>query len=140
MSNLGVTRYFTPDEANQMLPQAREHLDVISDHVRRARALKAGLDKGDSDAEAAEELVKSRLAKLESDIDTLLKELKSKGVHVKGVAPALLDFPALRNGQEVFLCWREGEDEVQYWHPLHTGYKGRRTVGDDDPGIWEWVN
>ena len=58
---------------------------------------------------------------------------------MKNLEPALIDFPALRHGLEVCLCWKEGESEVRWWHPVPTGIKGRQAVRGD-PGIWEWCN
>ena len=46
----------------------------------------------------------------------------------------------LRHGQEVYLCWREGESRVEHWHPIHTGIAGRQEVDPADLGVWEWCN
>jgi hypothetical protein len=84
--------------------------------------------------------VRGRLERLQNEVEGLLDEINASGVHVKGVEPGLLDFPALYNGREVFLCWREGESRVENWHPLHTGFAGRQTVDFDDLGVWEWCH
>ena len=61
------------------------------------------------------------------------------GACVKGVEPALLDFPAIRNGCQVYLCWREGEDRITHWHPMHTGFAGREEL-DPATECWEWCS
>ena len=50
------------------------------------------------------------------------------GGQVKDVEQGLVDFPALRSGEEVLLCWRLGEDEIRYWHGVEEGFAGRREL------------
>ena len=59
----------------------------------------------------------------------ILQSLNDDGIIIKGVEEGLVDFPALRkNGEEVFLCWKEGEEDITYWHSLTAGYRGRRPI------------
>ena len=59
----------------------------------------------------------------------ILQALNDDGIIVKGVEEGLVDFPALRkNGEEVFLCWKEGEEDIQFWHSLDGGFRGRRPI------------
>jgi hypothetical protein len=61
----------------------------------------------------------------------ILQALNDDGIIVKGVEEGLVDFPALRkNGEEVFLCWKEGEDNIDFWHSLTGGYRGRRPIAE----------
>lgn len=61
----------------------------------------------------------------------LVQALVDEGIYVKGIEEGLVDFPALRdNGEEVFLCWKEGEKDIYYWHTLNDGYRGRRPLTD----------
>jgi hypothetical protein len=57
-----------------------------------------------------------------------VQELSALGVHVKDLERGLVDFPALREGEEVLLCWQLGEDEVAYWHGLDDGFAGRQPL------------
>jgi hypothetical protein len=57
-----------------------------------------------------------------------VRELDELGVVVKDLDLGLLDFPALRDGVEVELCWRVGEDRVEHWHPLEAGFRGRKPI------------
>ena len=58
-----------------------------------------------------------------------IQSLQNEGIIVKGIEEGLIDFPAIRkNGEEVFLCWKEGEEIISYWHTLDDGYKGRRPI------------
>ena len=58
----------------------------------------------------------------------MIDELEELGVVVKDLDLGLLDFPALREGDEVELCWHVGEDSVEYWHRIGEGYAGRKPI------------
>ena len=70
----------------------------------------------------------SELADLAKDAAALVAELDGLGVVVKDLDLGLLDFPALREGEQVELCWQVGEDAVRFWHPLEAGYRGRKPI------------
>jgi hypothetical protein len=57
----------------------------------------------------------------------------ARGIQVKDLDTGLLDFPSLRDGEEVLLCWRVGESRVAYWHTYDDGFAGRRPIdwGDE---------
>jgi len=59
----------------------------------------------------------------------LMQALNDDGIIVKGIEEGLIDFPALRkNGEEVFLCWKDGEEDIEFWHTLSGGYRSRRPI------------
>jgi hypothetical protein len=62
------------------------------------------------------------------EVRRLLGELATLGIVVRDIDRGLIDFPALRDGREVFLCWELGEERIGYWHELETGYGGRRPL------------
>lgn len=58
-----------------------------------------------------------------------IRLLEQEGIIVKGIEEGLADFPALReNGEEVFLCWKYGEEDIEYWHSLQGGFRGRQPL------------
>lgn len=57
-----------------------------------------------------------------------MDEIQALGVLVKDLDTGLVDFPALRGGEEVLLCWQLGEDEIRYWHGLEEGFAGRKEL------------
>lgn len=61
-------------------------------------------------------------------IDRLVRRLRAYGCEIKDLNVGLLDFPAVINGREVYLCWRYGEERVAYYHDLHTGFAGRHRL------------
>ena len=61
----------------------------------------------------------------------IIQNLNNDGIIVKGIEEGLVDFPALRSkGDEVFLCWKSGEEDIQFWHTLSGGYRGRRSISE----------
>ena len=129
-------RHFTPDEANaalaevrplveQMVAQRREHLEVLERQEElegHIRGNGGGIPPA-ALAEAAAEV--ERVAR---DLATTIAALNARGVQVEEVAEGLVDFPALRHGETVLLCWKLGEDEIRYWHTLDGGFAGRQEL------------
>lgn len=132
-------RYFTPQEANDALVQVRPLAERVVEHRRRllaANAKRAGLVsqiQGNGGG-----ITPSDLSELEVEIDRQtgalqrsVGRLQDLGVLVKDLDAGLVDFPSLREGEEVLLCWRVGEDAVEHWHGLDEGFAGRKPL---DPG------
>jgi len=63
-----------------------------------------------------------------NEMETLIHRIQAMGVVIKDINAGLVDFPALREGREVYLCWRYGEEAVQFWHDLDAGFAGRQPV------------
>ena len=61
-----------------------------------------------------------------NELRNLLQEIYSSGIIVRDTEQGLVDFPTLRGGREVYLCWLLGEDHIQFWHEVHTGFAGRQ--------------
>lgn len=127
-----MPRYFTVAEANALLPTLKP---LVAGLVAAWRRL-------NEQQSAVVELLDSaprvdRGGRLLSDaaadivrVQNALFAIKAHGVELKDPATGLLDFPALRDGIEVCLCWRHGEDRVAFWHPVETGFAGRRPIED----------
>jgi len=60
----------------------------------------------------------------------VLVEFEQREIEIKDVDRGLIDFPALRDGKEVFLCWEMGEEDIEFWHDLDAGYRGRERLED----------
>ena len=131
-------RYFTPDEADALLPTLIVQMGQAKELLARSRSLVVSLASGGSDRQLEE--VRAEIRSLQEQIRALLEDILERGVQVKGLDPGLLDFPALRHGLEVLLCWREGEQGVGFWHPLSTGLKGRQPVDETPASAWEWCH
>ena len=132
-------RHFTPEEANALLGQVRPVAESLVAHRRAftvAAARRARLTQriagngGDFDPQEPSELDEQLQREAEA-VAGAVEELQALGVLVKDLDRGLVDFPALRDGEEVLLCWQVGEGEVAYWHGLEEGFAGRKPL---DPG------
>ncbi len=118
-------RLYTPELANKSLPLVAR---IAADIRRVANELRAEFQK--LPAAADEDSVPDRIVALRDEFEALLGELDRLGVELKDPMTGLLDFRALRDGQEVYLCWRLEEPEVGHWHELAAGFAGRRPIAD----------
>ncbi len=130
-------RYFTPVEANTVLPRVRGLVHRAADCAQQIRASAQEMRER---PELDHERLTRDIERLRAEINDIVEHIAAEGVVVRGIEPALLDFPALLNGREVLLCWRTGETLVSWWHGLSTGYAGRQPVDFEDLGPWEWCN
>ena len=127
-----TVRLFTPREVNAMLPALRPLLVTLADRHAEREQLEELLIEVEKDSGRAP--ARDRI-ELEVQLDTNLAELKRlfeelarHGVTVKDPAIGLIDFHAQRGAEVVFLCYKLGEPEVAYWHPLDDGYLGRKPL------------
>ena len=122
---------FTYESAAAVLPEARERIEAVAERSAELQRLALAIRSGDQ----AEGDV-PRAKAIEAQLDDALGWFRDQHIQVKGVAPALLDFPAraVVDGEEqvVLLCWREGEDALAWYHPVETGYLGRAPIADLD--------
>ena len=129
-------RYFTPAEANALLTEVRPAAERLVAHRRafsEAAARRAELtthvagNGGDLDPGEVREDAEQMEREAEA-VAAAVEELNGLGVLVKDLDRGLVDFPALRQGEEVLLCWQVGEDEVAFWHGLEEGFAGRKPL------------
>jgi hypothetical protein len=130
-------RYFTPDEANGLLPRVRGLMSRATENARRIRERMQSLES--LRAEERERLGQE-LDALRESVAHALEQVRDLGVQVKGLDSGLVDFPALRNGEPVLLCWRVGEARVEWWHPLQGGFAARQRITGEHGVRWEWRN
>jgi hypothetical protein len=133
-------RHFTPEEANAALAEVRPLVEQMVErrgqHVaalERQEELEAhirGNGGGIPPAELAE--AAAEVERLARELARVVDELNTLGVEVKDLDEGLVDFPALRRGEPVLLCWKLGEPEVGYWHTLDDGFAGRRPLPLDE--------
>ncbi len=124
-------RVFSLFEANQLIPQLQSQLSTIQraksvlirtrDEVKKASA-QAGHGGGT--------VVGAHYVQSLQDISANLQAIQEQGVLVKDIDLGLCDFPHVRNGRMVYLCWKLGEKEIRWWHEVTTGFKDRCPLED----------
>jgi hypothetical protein len=135
-------RHFTPEEANAALARVRP---LVERMVERRRAHVAALERQE-ELEARirgngggipPALLAAAAAEVEREsrkLAHIVDEISEHGAEVKDLDEGLIDFPALRGGETVLLCWKLGEDEIGHWHRVEDGFAGRRPLEEfDDP-------
>ena len=129
-------RHFTPEEANAALAEVRplvermvalrrEHVAALARQEEldgRIRGNGGGIPPAEL-ADTAAEVDREARA-----LARVIDELVERGVEVKDIDEGLVDFPALRDGETVLLCWKLGEDAIRYWHTVDDGFAGRRAL------------
>ena|SRR5438034_11325857 len=116
-------RTFSVDEANDLIPWLREILPRIRDSrqvvLRGAQRIRRTAPSNGTDERP--EAYWTALSTLRRDVS----EVTERGVILRDPETGLVDFPAEREGREVLLCWRLGEDRVAFWHGPQSGFAGR---------------
>ena len=122
-------KHFTVEEARGWLPGLRQRFQRIHEIYDQLQDLR-------DDYERVQTLIRSnghgpkdtgfegRLAELQE----LVQEINEAGIEVKDVARGLVDFPHLRQGEEVLLCWELQEPDIRFWHRIEDGYAGREPL------------
>ncbi|MEO8355803.1 MAG: DUF2203 domain-containing protein [Chloroflexota bacterium] len=124
-----MPRYFTLHEANETLNTIRPIMDevqairqeILSNQPEAWVALEKSLGNGGNRA-------LSNIMQDFEKLDALVHRIQDTSVLIKDINIGLLDFPALKEGREVYLCWQFGEGDIAYWHEIEAGYAGRQPI------------
>ena len=129
-------RFFTVEEANKSLPLVRAIVDDLAqlsrEVIERRERLSVLMDGREEDERGPyrEELtqIEEELEKDSRRLQEYVEELRELGVEPKNGTEGLVDFPALIDGREVYLCWKLDEPEVLFWHEQDAGFAGRQSL------------
>jgi hypothetical protein len=122
-------------ERHYTVEQANAALEFVSERLERLRENRAQLD--DEEARAAlTEAGPSNggggpgrvVSEAFVGLQRALGELQAMEIVLRDLERGLVDFPSLRGGEEIYLCWEEGEDEIAFWHDTESGYAGRQPL------------
>lgn len=122
-------QYFTLEEARQLLPRIKELAGRAVHLSGRLQGFEADVrrlaDKavGNSGGAAGTAYFECLLA-----LRQCIEQIQETGCLVKSAQDGLVDFPHWRNDREVCLCWRHGEDDIEYWHEIEAGFAGRKPI------------
>ncbi|QMV39926.1 DUF2203 domain-containing protein [Cohnella cholangitidis] len=132
-------KWFTLSEATALLPQIKAELAALQELVDRIEDQHSELQKMKLShkqppaKEGRDEffVVESRIDFMRMEAEMLIKNFARKGVQLKMISPGLVDFPARLDGEEVLLCWREGEETITHYHGWNDGFMGRKCLPED---------
>ena len=122
-------RYFTVDEANRLIP-------ALEGDFSKARRLRQELAELGAELTALFEVIhhngghrkSPQFIQAAQAFRQVLEHIQSYGCVIKDLDPGLVDFLHLRDGREVYLCWKGGEAEIRYWHDIDAGFGGRQPI------------
>jgi hypothetical protein len=124
--------HYTRDEARALLPKVRKWL-------KRLAQLRADLQRYDDQITALMKpgcdlggKVINEWVKALADLKSTLMEFERREIQIKDLERGLIDFPAIIDDKEVFLCWEQEEDDIDFWHDLDAGYGGREKLSGDE--------
>ena len=124
-----MPRYFTLPEANEALTSIRswmEEIQTIRQEILQYQPeIWSVMEKS---AGNGGNPTLSRMVKTFDRLDVLIHHIQDTGVIIKDVNTGLLDFPALKDGHEVYLCWKHGEGDIAFWHEIEDGFAGRQSI------------
>ena len=125
-------RLFTLEEASALLPELRELLSelrrAVGEHDTVAPAARAARARIRGNGHAVPEEPLARQQATHEEIRRLIGRVQELGIELKDPRSGLVDFPSLRDGRTVYLCWKLDEPAIAYWHPVDTGFADRRPL------------
>lgn len=129
-------KYFTLDEARKHVPWLAQLFADLKPLRARAQELenettaleqRIGSNGGNRTRDRLEQQ-RTLLDEVVSQINLKADAISERGILVKGIDPGLVDFPSISDGREVYLCWREGETGIEFWHEVDAGFPGRQPL------------
>ena len=124
-----MSRYFILEQARETLSEIRPLMDEIQSIRQEILARRPDVwpvverSAGNGGSKVASKLVKEF-----ERLDKLVRQVLGTGTLFKDINLGLLDFPALKDGREVYLCWKYGEEDIEFWHEIDAGYAGRQPI------------
>lgn len=132
-----MSRYFTVTEANEALPHILEKYANLQKQKQEVQKLETQLNTQMSASFNLGEYVaiKKQLNTAVTKFYHAVEDLENTGVVLKSLEEGLLDFPSKRFNEDVWLCWKEGEKEIKFWHEKDVGFMGRKPLSVADESL-----
>lgn len=129
--------HFTIKDANEVLPTVIKKFKNIVNLKDQAVLIQSEMETNPKYMSNFKDYVikKQELNTVMSNFYKAIEDLESMGVMIKSIEEGLLDFPSIRFNEEVFLCWKEGETEIKFWHGKDEGFMGRKPLSVSDESL-----
>jgi len=125
-----MTTYFSISDANKILPSVIKKFNyskmLKNEIIKMEKQMSLDLTSKSSIEDYT--ILKQKLNTKVTEFYQSIEDLESIGVVLKGLEQGLLDFPAKRFDEEIWLCWKEGETEIKFWHEKDSGFMGRKPI------------
>ena len=125
-----MVTYFSITDANKILPTVIKKFNyskILKNEIITIEQ-QIGLESASKTSMEDYIVLKQKLNKKVTEFYQSIEDLESLGVVLKGLEQGLLDFPAKRFDEEIWLCWKEGETEIKFWHDKNSGFMGRKPI------------
>ena len=121
---------FTVDQANTILPKVKKRFDEILFCKNNVIDIQEELQNLSDSNCSFEKFItkKQQLNHAVTSLYSMIQKLEDMGVMIKSVDEGLLDFPSIRYDEEIWLCWKFGENQVKFWHGKEEGFMGRKPI------------
>lgn len=129
--------YFTIKSANEALPEVIVKFNNLKKQKNEIIKAEQELQLIMSSTDSFEKYITQK-QKLNSEMTKfyqLIEELEATGVSLKGLDQGLLDFPSKRFDEDIWLCWKDGETEIKFWHDMNSGFNGRKPISVSDDSL-----
>jgi len=125
-----MNSYFSVNDANEILPLVIKKFNYAKKAKAEVMKMEQQLTSEMTSTTSLEEytIIKRKLNSSITKFYQSIEDLENTGVSLKGLDEGLLDFPAKRFDEEIWLCWKEGETEIKFWHEKDTGFMGRKPI------------
>ena len=125
-----MNSYFSVSDANEILPLVIKKFNYAKKAKAEVMKMEQQLTSGITHTTSLEEytVIKRKLNSSITKFYQSIEDLENTGESLKGLDEGLLDFPAKRFDEEIWLCWKEGETEIKFWHEKDTGFMGRKPI------------
>ena len=126
--------HFTLKEANAMLPSVIKKFKNLVNMKNEVIRIQSELESNPKYMSSFKDYVlkKQELNSTISNLYKAIEDIESIGVVIKSVDDGLLDFPSLMFNEEIWLCWKDGETEIKFWHGKDEGFNGRKPIATVD--------
>ena len=129
--------YFTIKSANEALPEVIVKFNNLKKQKNEIIKAEQELQLIMSSTDSFEKYItqKQKLNSAMTVFYQLIEDLEATGVSLKGLDQGLLDFPSKRFDEDVWLCWKDGETEIKFWHDMNSGFNGRKPISVSDDSL-----
>jgi hypothetical protein len=129
--------HFTIQDANRVLPSVIKKFKNIVFMKDQVLQIQTEMESDPKYMSSFKDYVikKQELNSALTNFYKAIEDLESTGVMIRSVEEGLLDFPSIRFDEEVWLCWKEGETEIKFWHGKDEGFDGRKPLSVSDESL-----